>query len=162
MCIRDRYISDSLYIGSFNLCWRSTGGSLKFTRNATSSGVEKNEKKQLWIRSELRGLTRMRFTCCVVVDYQTMRVMILTIHRAPSTFSEGVWGGFRGSRYLLRRYDWSPRVYLNTPNLESHREMPQPIGDAGVIPRRNDAGLIWQADGTRTHLDGCSQELGSV
>ena len=24
--------------------------------------------------------------------------------RAPSTFSEGVWGGFRGSRYLLRRY----------------------------------------------------------
>ena len=24
--------------------------------------------------------------------------------RAPSTFAEGVWGGFRGSKYLLRRY----------------------------------------------------------
>ena len=24
--------------------------------------------------------------------------------RAPSTFLEGVWGGFRGSKYLLRRY----------------------------------------------------------
>ena len=23
--------------------------------------------------------------------------------RAPNTFSEGVWGGFRGSKYLLRR-----------------------------------------------------------
>ena len=24
--------------------------------------------------------------------------------RAPSTFLEGVWGGFRGSKYVLRRH----------------------------------------------------------
>ena len=31
-------------------------------------------------------------------------VAIVEFPRAPSTFSEGVWGGFGGSKYLLRRY----------------------------------------------------------
>ena len=29
---------------------------------------------------------------------------IIICPRAPRTFLEGVWGGFRGSKYLLRRY----------------------------------------------------------
>ena len=36
-------------------------------------------------------------------------LFVVTYPRAPSTFSDGLWGGFRGSKYLLRRYDWSPR-----------------------------------------------------
>ena len=38
------------------------------------------------------------------VDARLVILMALQLPRAPSTFWEGVWGGFGGSKYLLRRY----------------------------------------------------------
>ena len=41
--------------------------------------------------------------------------LVIDVPRAPVGPSKkvfgDVWGGFRGSKYLLGRYDWSPRVY---------------------------------------------------
>ena len=52
--------------------------------------------------------------------------------RAPRTFLEGVWGGFRGSKYLLRRY-LEPIIYTQADVFPKHNRWDWSINQARVV-----------------------------